>query len=318
MNSEFDRIAQDDFVSAEDVLTLRRSVFADGILDREELDKLFRLADRSPHGAREWHDFFGEATSDFFLREESPQGYLTQEEFNHVRDWVLRDGHVVNALELDMMIRLLQRAISTPDEMSEFVGGQIRKMIIERGPAASITEADTQLIRNYLYAAGGDNTYGISRQEANLLFDLNDATAANENHADWQTLFSKAVAAHLMQYAGFKVQPREQALAQHDWMQDTSIDVGGFLAKVGQAAIRGDFAAFWKKEPDLQGIRNAEIEAESAIEAEVTSAETDWLADRFAANGALCEAEKAVLLYMRDDLDAELPSRLNGLLTDAA
>lgn len=318
MFGEFDRIADKRFVSADDVLTLRRAVFSDGIVDRNELSRLFEMADRAPDGDREWYQFFCEATADFFLREEAPNGYFTAEEFALVHEWVLRDGHVVNRLELEMMIGIMKRAVSTPIGMAAFVSEQITDMIRSRGQGAKLSQEDTETVRSFLFAAGGENSYGISREEANLLFDLNDATAGNENHPDWQLLFSKAVAAHLMQYAGFQVQTREDALARHEEWQDTSINVGGFLANVLQAALRGDFKALGGDDTDVLAEHNDARRRAIEVAEEVTSDEAKWLEDRFAANGELCDAEKAVLLYMRDDLDACLPANLSDLIKDVA
>ncbi|HBS30372.1 MAG TPA: hypothetical protein DEA40_01280, partial [Parvularcula sp.] len=77
-------VGADGHVSAEDVIFLRRNIFADGVVSREELATLFALARRAPAGDPEWPDYFAEAAADFFLREEEPHGYLTEEEFEHL------------------------------------------------------------------------------------------------------------------------------------------------------------------------------------------------------------------------------------------
>lgn len=57
-----------------------------------------------------------------------------------------------------------------------------------------IDEAEVQMLRKELFADGI-----IDRDEANLLFELNDATSGKNNHSSWQNLFVEAITAHLLE-----------------------------------------------------------------------------------------------------------------------
>jgi len=57
-----------------------------------------------------------------------------------------------------------------------------------------IDAGEVTKLRERLYADGV-----IDREEANFLFDLNDATSGNANDPSWQTLFVEALTDHVLQ-----------------------------------------------------------------------------------------------------------------------
>ena len=215
MATDLTSVGDDGYVSAEDVRFLRRNVFADGVVSAEELDALFRLGEKAEDGDREWPQYFAEAAADFYLREEQPNGYLTQDEFDSLKARVTRDGAKASKLELGLLIKLLETAISAPSDMAHFVGEQIKRHVCEKDGAAFISSEDVELIRRYIFAAAGDGNVAVTRTEAELLFDLSDATAKADNNPEWNDLFKKAVSNHLMAHIGFAPVGRQEALGTH-------------------------------------------------------------------------------------------------------
>lgn len=315
LTGEIAAIAVKGRVSAKDVLTLRRTVFADGIVSSNELAMLFALGEHAPEGDPEWPDFFAEAAADFYLREEEPPGYLTEEEFADLKTKVTRDGANASMLELRLLVKLLETATQTPAEMTGFVAEQIKRMIVEKEGGPSISEADAELVRRFLFAAGGDGNVAVTRAEAEFLFDLNDMTENADNHPAWSDLFIKGIANHLMAHVGYRAPSREEALARQAWLEDQSIHIGGFFTRMfsgGLGAIRDAYT----RESEFAK-RNAEFDAEAAVAEEITSDEADWLAERINANGVLDDNERALIAYMRD-LEADLPPKLKALIQRAA
>lgn len=308
-------VGADGHVSAEDVLFLRRNVFADGVVSREELAALFKLGERAPTGAPEWAQYFEEAGADFFLREEEPHGYLTDEEFSLLKTWTTADGAHASALELGLLLSLMEKAVSTPDALSEFVGGQLKRLVLERAGGARIERAVVDLLRRLLYAAGGAGATAITREEAELLFDLNDATASAENDPAWSELFIKAIAAHLMAHVGYKPLPREEALRLQAWANDRTEDRSGFRRRMIEGGIPAILKAYTQK--SVVSKRNEDFAVAAAIAEQVTAQEAEWLADRIGANGRLQDTEKVLLAYMKE-LGAELPPKLRDLVASAA
>ncbi len=313
-------LGADGFVSARDVLALRRTVFADGVVSAGELDALFDLGDRAPNGDKEWTEFYAEAASDFYLREEEPHGYLTDEEFRTLKARVTRNGERASDLEIALLIKLMENAVTTPAEMSRFVGMQIKRRVAERQGGPRITAEDAGLLRRWLFAAGGDGNVAVTKAEAEFLFDLNDLVAKGKNDPAWTDLFCKAVANHLMAHIGYAPIGRAEALKTRAFMADHSVNVGRVFGKMfagGLGGVKKGFGLAASKESSAQAQRNSARDAGVAEAKAVTTSEADWLAERITRDGATHESEKALIRHLKS-LDADLPPKLKAVVGQAA
>ncbi|MBV6656314.1 MAG: hypothetical protein KI785_00955 [Devosiaceae bacterium] len=304
-------LAADGRMSAADVLALRRTVFPDGVVSRQELELLFALGERAPQGDPAWPHLFAEMCADFFLNEEEPEGYLSDEEFAYLKALVTRDGHTASSLELGALIDLVNKARIVSADMTAFIGDQIRSLISSR-ETPTIGEQDVALLQRYLYAAGGEVDIGISRAEADLLFDLHDATVDADNASAWRELFVKAIAAHLMQHVGYTPLERSEALRLTEWSKDTSRSTGGFFGSMVSGGLKAIIDAYTA--PSAWQERNAQADTAMTVARAVTDDEAAWLVRRIGQNRQLDEAELALLVYMRDHLGADLPGPLAELV----
>lgn len=307
-------VGADGHVTADEVLFLRRSVFANGVVDSHELNALFDLGDRAPDGDPEWAQFFAEAAADFYLREEEPQGYLTAEEFETLKARVTRNGHA-STLELGLLVKLMETAEMTPPTMASFVGEQIKAAILDKPDGPSIDKKDVMLLRRYLFAAGGDGNVAVTRREAELLFDINDATQHAPECPAWTELFVQGVVNHLMAHLGYNAPSREEAFRRDAWARDHSVNIGGFFKRMvsgGFSAVKNAYA-----EKSAHEAHNEQRDAQAAEAAKVTPDETGWLAGRIGRDGAFHENERKLIERMRA-LEADLPDELKALLERAA
>lgn len=313
------------FVSAADVVRLRQEVFRDGIVAKDEIGALLSLAERAPDGDQAWADFFGEAAGDFYLREEIPHDYITEREFLDLKASVTQFATTVTPLVLSMLIKLMDEATATPPAMTDFVCDQIKAQISERKEGPKITALDVGLIRKFLFAMGGDGNAAVTQKEATLLFDLNDMTLSTDNDAAWSELFVKAISNHLMAHIGYTPPSREAALEQWQWVNEQSVDVGGFFNKMvsgGLAAMRDLYTRDASGETQRSSgstydalLQNRARKAQEA--GVITETEADWLADRIGRDGIVDDNERALLAYMRQ-MEGELPVKLQELLSRAA
>lgn len=302
-------VGEGGYVRATDVTLLRQSVFKDGIVSAEELNALFELGERAPEGDAEWAHFFAEAAADFYLREEEPHGYFTDIEFLSLKERVTRDGGDASALEVELLVRLLETAVETPAAMTDFVAAQIRAAISAKAGGARVSAEDAVLIRRYIFAAGGAGNVAITRSEAEFLFDIADLTAGAKNDAAWTELFVKAIANHLLAHIGYAPPSRENARATQTFMTDRTVNVRGFFKRM----IEGSLSGLRQAPPSTQAQRNAERKIEAAAAEIVTGAEADWVADRIGRDGALHPAERALIDHLRG-LGAELPPKLKAII----
>ena len=323
-------VGSDGYVSADDVLVLRRNIFADGVVSREELDALFALGERAPDGDREWLQYFSEAAADFYLREEEPWGYLTQSEFDALKAQVTNDGAKASKLEILLLIELMEKATSTPPDMGGFVGEQLKRHVAEKADGPRVADEDAEMIRRWLFAAGGDGAVAITRAEAERLFDISDAVAGADNAPAWTDLFKKAVANHLMAHIGYQPISRRNAIALHtkdptdgDPIAPAKLADESALTGVKNRALDVFLNIFAAKAAHRRRVerRYAEINEtrtkDAAIAEDVTESEADWLADRIGRDGAITDWERQVIEHMRG-LDAQLPPRLRDLVARAA
>lgn len=301
------------YVGAKDVVVLRQTVFRDGVVSDEELDALFALGERAPEGDPEWLQFFAEAAADFYLREEEPHGYLTDAEFLTLRTRVTRDGRTASALEIGLLLRLLETAVATPPMMTDFVAEQLMASIRAKKGGPRVSAADVVLLRRFVFAAGGAGNVGVTRREAEFLFDVSDMTAATKNDPSWTEFFVRAIANCLMAHIGYTPPGRDEARAANAFMTDRTTSVGGFFRRM----IDGGLSGLKKDGPTPQQARNAARAAEAAEAEHVTGEEADWLAARIGRDGALHPGEEALVRHLQS-FGAELPPKLKAIVGGAS
>lgn len=314
--SRISEIGADGYVTADEVLALRKTVFKDGIVSPTELDALFALGKRAPEGDLEWAQFFAEAAADFYLREEEPHGYLTDEEFASLNGRVTQDGYQANTLETRLLVSLLEKATQTPSGMTKFVGQQIKASIVNKLDGACVTKEDAELLRRYLFASGSDGNVAVTRAEAELLFDINDATENARNNPAWRELFVQGIINHLMAHLGYTAPSREEAFRRNAWVRDTSTDVGGFFNRM-MSGVMDAFKNGFSKEKSVRAEHEDNRAHGAAAAAKVTDGEANWLAKRIGRDGAFDANERRLVERMRE-LEDDLPEALKALIDRAA
>ncbi|MEM9495717.1 MAG: hypothetical protein AAGA09_06905 [Pseudomonadota bacterium] len=299
------------YVTADEVKFLRETIFADGIVCGRELDAIFALANRAPDGDREWPQLFSELVADFYLREEEPRGYLTQSECDALRLRIGDDN--ANDLHVGMLVELMEKAAKTPPTLSAFTGAAILGAIKKRGGA--VTKQDAALIKRLLFATGGAGNIAVTREEAELLFDINDAGADAKHDPAWTELFVTGVINHLMAHLGYQATSREEAFRRDAWKKDQSVNISGFFSRMLSGGLSG-----------LTGSSNGksvyaaynEMRDENAEEAaKITPEEADWVADRIGRDGDFNAREKELITQI-SELAEKLPENLKSLVSKAA
>lgn len=313
-------------LTAEAAKAMRRAVYQDGAIDPAELETLFVLDEAAERRDPEWSAFFVEAVTDFIVNQEEPRGYVSETNGRWLIDRIARDGVVTTASELELLVTVLEKATSSPDQLSAFALDQVKHAVVHGdGPLARgglqpgrVGADEAALIRRVLYAFGGEGNIAVTRAEAEVLFDINDATAEADNDPAWADLFVKALANTLMAASGYQAPSREVALRREEWLSSESGGVGGFFSKMVSGGLKGVFDAY--RQPDMEerwAERNARFADASASAEVVSEAEAEWLADRIGRDGKLHENEKAVLRFIAEQSPDVHPS-LRPLIDKAA
>lgn len=300
------RAAADGQITAEELLTLRREGWGDGIITRAEAEALFTLNTALRERTPEWTDFFVEAIGEFVLNGTPPRLQCNEEEAAWLIAQIDHDGVTDSLVELECMVRILERAENTPDRLKNYVLDQVeREVLTGTGPtrcggelsATHISSAECRIIRRVIFASGGHGPAAVTRHDAELLFRLKDETLAEENAPEWDDLFVDGVANFLKGFILPHAQvSHERKRELEAFIADNRASVGGFMGRMAKEApqVANHFGkVFGKKAPT-----GPDYEALSAAGEVVTDYESEWLEAMINADGEV------------DDLESRLIARL--------
>lgn len=291
------RISRDGLVSDAEVLAIRRIIYPDGIISLPEADWLFNLNDRVNDPTPAWTSLFVEALTDYMVNQLPPQGHVAPENVEWLLTRIKRDGQVKRTTELELLVNVLEKSISAPDPLAVYALGQVNAEVLRSN---RLGPGEVQLMRRVLYAAGGQMNIAITRQEADVIYDIHDARPG-EDDPEWIDLFAKVMLNHLMFASGFEPPTREDALRREAWLDDTSVNPGRFMSSM----VKGlrDLVSLYRA-PDFEEDYVRRREALQAAAEEITDEEANWLAARLLRDGSLSQAEHALI----DALRAEQPA----------
>jgi len=304
------QVAQRQSIKANDVLAMRRDVFSDGIVSRLEAQALFDLNNACSVQDPSWLDFFIEALTDYYVHQADPAGYISEENATHLITCINRDGRIKSQSELELLIKVLEKANTSPTSLVSFTLDQVKLRVLEERGATPgvIGEAEVDLLRRILYAFGGDSHMAVSRAEAEILFEINDQTDEAKNHISWSDLFVKAIANFMMAASGYQPPSRQVALKREAWLEQRD-GVSGFMSKMVSGGLQGIFNVYNpgggasvadKPAKDMQAdIVNSEV---------VTQTETAWLVDRIGRDGNTSENERALIEFIKENSSSIHPS----------
>jgi len=311
------RVRSSGAVSADDVLVVRRAVYGGEIaVTPDEMETMLAIEEAASRADPGWAQLLDEAGADFIVNQLPPAGYVTEENAAWLVERIAKDGVVKTSRELGVLVHIIDRATSAPGTLAALALQQVELAVMEgRGPLAAgglergrISKESVDVLRRILYAYGGNGAVAITRSEAEVLFDLNDATSGAGNDPSWDDLFVKAIASYLLTISGHRPPSREQALSDARWLDAPAEGLGGFFARMTTGGLQGILAAY--RETDGAPSPGAETKG-------VTTDEAAWLAERFGRDGMLKENERALLRFIRDEAPS-VPGALKALIDEAA
>ncbi len=304
-------------VTDEDVALLRRTIYADGVVSADQAEWMFAIENAVSDTSPSWAMLFIEALTDYVVVQQVPEGHVDQSKASWLSERIMANGVVNTRTELELLIKVLERATTSPPELSALALAQVREAVLSgRGPVAAgvlkpgvVGAAEVDILRRVLYAFGGDGSVAITRAEAEILFDINDRTAEAENDPTWSDLFVKAVANFLMAASGYYVPCRQEALRREAFLDARGDGVSGFFGRMLQDGLRGVFAAYtsggsrrmWEE-------RNERFEAAAADAERLTAGEAEWLANRIGRDGLVHANEQALIDFLRAESPALDPA----------
>jgi len=310
------RAAQDGSVSPAELLELRRTGWSDGVIRRDEAEALFAVNNVLEVRDAEWSDFFVEAITEHVLNGTEPKRQCSPAEANWLIAQIDHDGVVDSLVELETMVRVLEKAENTPITLKNYVLQQVeREVLTGVGPtrcggelsATHISAAECRILRRVIFAAGGHGPVSASQYDAELLFRLKDATLEDENAPEWEKLFLDGVANYLK---GFVLPNAQLSHARkselESFIADNESNVGRFMGRAVREAPKAFNhlgKVFGKRGAGGAMSEDAakRINAAAAAGAELTSVEESWLKGMVEADGQLDDLERQLMRRLAEE-----------------
>lgn len=298
-----EQIRQSGAIGPAETLALRRLVWPDGEIGREEANVLFELNDVGHDRSPEWVEFFVNAICAHVVTQTEPRGYVSEED----ADWLIRridhDGRLDSMIELELIAEILERAKNAPDRLKNYALQQIEHAVVHGdGPtrdgsryvAGSINGAEVALLHRILYARAGHGPAAVSRDEADMLFRIKDATVDGNNAPEWQTLFVNALRQHLLESQAYAALSRGEAARLESFMDDNRPNIGGFFGRMAKSALSGDFVEALRAEHHTPT-------SEVADDMVIDKREQEWLQAKIDADQNLDRYERALLKALAEE-----------------
>jgi hypothetical protein len=295
-----------------DVLRLKSSYHYDGMITESEADALLRLNEACLIQDPSWPEFFVEAVTDYVDNQAQPEGYLTAEGAQWLILRVGKDGNVARKTELDLIVNVLDKSRWSPVSLSRIALQQVKRAVVhgdgplragEMSEKGKISEPEVELVRRILYAFGGDGNVAVTRAEAEVLFEINDAIADPQANPAWSELFVKAVTNVVMAASGQAVPTREEALRRDAWLEERDeLSPHAVLAALVTSSLDAVKNAYQEQSSEERALARLEHQRIEIITNEViTQAEAGWLCDRIGRDGRLTPNEAALVAYLKKE-----------------
>ena len=306
MSIQFSDLARqakaDGRVSPEEILALRQLGWGDGRIYREEADAIFAINHAITDPGPEWTDFFVEALSEFVLNGTEPRGMCDDEEAAWLMDSIDRDGRVESMAELELIVRVVEKAQNVPFALKQYAVRQIEHAVLRgTGPTrcggelspAHVTQAEVALLRRLVFASGGHGPAAVTRFDAEMLFRIKDETGGASNHAAWDDLFVDGVANYL---TGFQL---SRAQISHERMKELEAFIADNQVRVGRVIggmlrelpnVANHFGQVFGRKPDAVDYARAAAAGEV-----VNDDERKWLGGMIDSDGRVDDLERRLL-----------------------
>ncbi|WP_298306624.1 hypothetical protein [uncultured Erythrobacter sp.] len=305
--------AADGTVDPQEVLALRRQGWGDGVIHQDEAEALFALNDALDQRDSEWCDFFVEAIGEYVLNGTPPRLQCDDAEARWLIAQIDHDGVVDSVVELETIVRIIERAENVPTLLKDYVVKQIEQEVLTgTGPTrcggelsdTHITGTEAKILRRVIFASGGCGPAAVSRFEAEMLFRLKDATLASANSPEWEQLFLDGVENYLKGFTVANAQlDHDRRLELQRFVADNEPNVGRFMSRMVREApnVSQNFAnamgvVFGKRKDGAVSEHAGEKIVAASIEgAKVTQAEKDWVNTMVEADGELDDLERRLI-----------------------
>jgi len=308
-------------LSDDEVLDIRKRVMSPQKVLKLDIESLISLNEHISNPTPAWITLFIDAVGDYVLDSRVSGLVISDEKARWLVEAVLQDGRMDVETEFNLLINLLGRANVVSEIFEAYMLDTVKDAILHgEGQWAKnrqlepgkIGKDDVELLKRIFYAVGSEGGIDISRSEAEMIYDLNDATADADNHESWPELFSKMMACYMM--AGISAfEPSEDWVRRREtWMKSKKgldFSIGNILS-----GYKDLLSGTEKRDDNNPVVLNETLQ--NSLQ-KVTAEEAQWLIDRVNGNGRVTPNEAKMLFYIKKECP-DMHSLLDEFITAMA
>jgi hypothetical protein len=284
-------------IAPDDVLAMRRAVYAAPQVAREDAEGLLALDAVGDTGSPEWAAFLGDVLVDYLVRQSDPEDFVDDAK----ADWLMQaaSGPLKLAGGVDALVRVVEAAEGCPAALETFVLGKVKDAVIgER----ALDAAAVALLRRLVFAGGGEDNIGVTRAEADALFDV-DHARGDDADASWPTFFAQAIDDHLTAVSPFQLESRDDARRDEAWLKSRPSLFDFFKSALHVPDFKGevqDILDPYAAERNEWRDAGARMDADEAAAAAITDEEARWLIGRMR-EGRMTAAGAALVARLKGE-----------------
>lgn len=290
-------------ITAADVLAMRAQVYGGSQVAREDVEALIALDQAASDAAPEWGAFIADAMVDYVVRQQQPQDYVDDAK----AAWLASvcAGPLTRHGGLEALVQVLAAASGAPASLEAFVLGKVKAAMIAAG---RIAEDDVALLRSLVFASASEGDLGVTRDEADALFDIDAACGAASDPA-WPGFFAQAIDDALTAVSPYHLASREDAQANDAWLASRPKLFDFFKGMAGKPDLHGAMDdLLHPNEGERREWQQADdrMEADEAEAAPITDEEADWLLGRLG-SAPLSAAGHALIERLKSQVEGVSP-----------
>lgn len=327
--TELQSLADKGTIDADDVTRLRRDVYPGGVSSPHEANAMFWLNECCADAGPEWSAYFVEAIADHIVNRQNPVGLVDDGNAAFLIRRIMSETRVVGVTEMELLVKIIETSEFVPETLRLLLLNEIKASVLEgAGPLRSgkpltkgaIIATEVDLVKRSINGLASNSNVHITRNEAEVLFDLNEAIVGSEGHSEWTKLFVCAIANHVMSARTWEVSSQDVVAAEEGSDEGAALedrdDVLGFMSRVAVSRLSDTLTAL-KTSAENAAAKQREMEARLAGAEMISHSEAEWLNQRIGRDGVMHDNEKALLNFIAQEAPEVHPS-LKVLVASAA
>ena len=315
-------------VTPETALQVRRSIYSHEPLTPADMNIVFAVARKAgPNACPEWTSLFSEALTDYVVHENTPPDYIPERKAQWLMSELTKSGGISTKAEFAMLIDVMTSAFGVPPSLSAFALNEIKTAIVSGKrdafggadhSACVVTKSDVEALRAVLYAATTGSAGHVTKEEAEVLFQIADATANKAADSAFDDLFARAIGNYLMAISS-QMPSTAEALHREAWLDERESMTGFFsrmLARTGLESFLDTLKSPLEAAEERLAEREVHEDALRAASEKITDGEAQWVEIHLMRDGKLSSAEVRLLDWLTAEA-AVLPPSLRALAAKA-